>query len=88
MISELVTALASLVVWIAGFWGLVALASLWFRPLRRVRQLYTKFILRCLSLVWTAISESIKWLWRGQGHSGAAHMASPPRLTSRDEDQW
>jgi len=88
MIAEFATALVSLVLWVAVIWGLVALVSLKFRSLRRGRHLYTKFILRCLSFIWTAISESIKWLWRGQGHSGAAHMASPPRLTSKDDDQW
>ena len=57
--------------------------------MRRARRAYERLYIRLFLWLWSLTWTGFKWLWRGQGHSGAAHMASPPRLTSRTEDdQW
>lgn len=42
----------------------------------------------CLKLVGKAIGTTSKCLWKGQPHSGAAHMSSPPRLANNDDERW
>ena len=86
--QEITNGLVQLIALLVAVWIILAFVGLKWRSLRRFRRGYERLFGRLALWLWSLTKLGFKSLWKGHPHSGAAHMASPPRLTSRDEEQW
>lgn len=84
--QEITNGASQLIALAVAIWIVLALVGLKWRSLRRARRGYERLYIRLVLWLWSLTWISFKWLWKRDVHGGAAHMASPPRLTSRDED--
>ena len=94
MLSDFISALVSLAVWVAVLWGLVALASLKFRPLVRVRRTMTRLILASIAgvghLIWLGFLALWSFLSPRHERNGPVHMHNPGRVSHSGEEseEW